>query len=80
MSYFLSNPYFYNSNSETSKSARPRGSSSEITYANYKSNRISRKGQLIEEESMLRRLRVSSQVQVAHRKQEILGMRIKYQL
>jgi len=41
---------------------------------------MTRKGQLIEEESMLRRMKATSLVNKGYRESEILSMRIKYQL
>jgi hypothetical protein len=41
---------------------------------------MTRKGQIIEEESVLRRLKVASQIHSAHQEQEISAMRIKYLL
>lgn len=46
----------------------------------FKSNRITRKGQLIEEESVFRRMKAESLIKKAHREDEIAAMRIKYQL
>lgn len=80
MSYLLHNPYFYDSESLVSVSSSTRNEKPPMTYSDYKSNRMTRKGQLIEEESMIRRLKVNSQVKSAHREQEISAMRIKYQL
>ena len=80
MSYYLHDPYFYNSGSLNELSNSIGYVPSQIKYSDYKSNRISRKGQLIEEESMLRRLKVTSQMESVHREQEISALRIKYQL
>lgn len=41
------------------------------SFFDYKSNRMTRKGQLIEEESMLRRMKAVSLANKAHRESEI---------
>ncbi len=48
MSYYLYDPYFYISKSSTLNSSELGPLLREKSYIDYKSNRISRKGQLIE--------------------------------
>lgn len=79
MSNFLYDPAFC---STERKDENPKVvfNDSKSSFFDFKSNRITRKGQLIQEESMLRRMKATSLVNKAHRESEIASMRIKYQL
>lgn len=66
MSYYLYDPAFY---SIQTKNYVPNAnlSNKKSCFFDFKSNRMTRKGQLIEEESMLRRMKAASLVNKAHR-------------